>query len=94
MNLLDKYIELMKFYVLTCDKDVTGMTHAAVDEDGRIFVYNRRPLPNDVLENTVSSDYNFWVCDESDRETDPVYFTVGDIEIPEELNMCDLIIEL
>ena len=95
MNLLEQYRELIKFHVLTCDKDLTRMTHAAADEDGRIFVYNRAPVPNDTVENTVISDFNFWVCDESDPQNlESIYFAVGKVEVPEELNMYDLIIEL
>jgi len=92
MNLLEQYRELIRFHVLTSNEDLTGMTHAAVDEDGGIFVYNKKPLTNDEVGKLSNND--FWVCDESDTTVIAKYVSVGKMEIPEELSMCKLIIKL
>jgi len=40
---IDDYKELMKFHLLLADEDLNDFTHAAVDSDGSLWVYDGAP---------------------------------------------------
>lgn len=93
MTELEQFLELMKFYTMTCEKDLSSITHIAVDADGSMYGYTSKPWYDN--SKTWYDNSKAWYDDS--RELDLMYDNykyIANLTVPIGFDPKDLMVEL